>query len=105
MGIYENFTQHSDRRKIVILYAKHQLISDLLPTISLLISLKMHNIFILSIVGFMRFSQIMRIKRIIEEHFHLPEKYPSITTLTKLLFLIFTMAHFCSCGFQYAGSE
>ena len=49
-------------------------------------------------------NHILRAKRIIEEYFHLVEKFPSISTLVKLLFLIFSMAHYCCCGFQFVGN-
>ena len=42
-----------------------------------------------SLLGMFRLKHILRAKRIIEEHFHFVEKFPSITTLVKLLFLIF----------------
>ena len=57
----------------------------------------------ISLLGMFRLIHIFRAKRVIEEHFHFVEKFPSITTLVKLLFLIFTMAHYCCCGFYFVG--
>ena len=57
-----------------------------------------------SLFGILRIIHILRAKRIIEEYFHLVEKFPSISTLVKLLFLIFSMAHYCCCGFHFVGN-
>ena len=39
----------------------------------------------------------------IEEHFNFDQEYPNATVLIKLLYLIYTVAHYCACGFILVG--
>ena len=41
----------------------------------------------------------------LEEHFNIDQKYPNMTILLKLLYLIFTVAHYCANGFIFIGYE
>ena len=59
----------------------------------------------INFIGFLRVKKIIRNTKMIEEKFHLMEKFPAVTTLTKLLFLIFTLAHYCCCGFYYMANS
>ena len=108
-GIYEKNNEIfiRERSKIIINYIKNQFFLDLLPTIALLLQITTffnENYFyyhLFLFFGFLRILHIFKITRIIEANFNLQEKYPAAATLVKLLFLIFTMAHFCCCGFYY----
>lgn len=99
---YDNGVIINNKRQILHNYCHNQLRYDIIANLALILgeALRAPSIFSFELL---RLYHVTALINKISDYFHLVERFPSLTTLFKLSFLVITTAHFFSCGFQLIG--